>query len=238
MYMSDKKYKTPEGRTAQMALELPVENFVTREDIVEGTANSLAVVMIDSWPQWPGLVVVLAGPVGAGKSHIANVWANKANARVISMNYLSELGEDRANNRPLLLEDAKPDHIDETELFHILNAKRAANASIIITSRSWPSDWDIKLADLGSRLRAAQLVELGEPDDELLRKVLYKLFADRQLPVENNVIDFLVVRMERSLEAACQIVAQLDGKGLAQKRKITRHLAGEVLSGIETGQLD
>lgn len=106
--MSDKKYKISENRPVQMALELPVENFVTREDIVEGAANSLAVEMIDSWPHWPGLVVVLAGPVGSGKSHIAKVWANKANARVISMNDITELGQDRANDRPLLLEDAKP----------------------------------------------------------------------------------------------------------------------------------
>ncbi len=236
--MSDKNYKTSEDRPRQMALELPVVNYGAREDIVEGAANSLALEMIDSWPQWPGLVVVLAGPVGAGKSHIAKVWANKADARIISMKHLSELGEDRANDRPLLLEDAKPKIVHETELFHILNAKRALNTSIIITSRSWPSDWDIKLADLRSRLGAAQLIELGEPDDELLRKVLYKLFADRQLPVENNVIDYLVVRMERSIEAACQIVAQLDARGLAQKRKITRHLAAEILSGIETGQLE
>jgi chromosomal replication initiation ATPase DnaA len=236
--MSDKKYRKSMVESKQMALELPVANFITRDDIIEGAANSIALEMIDGWPQWPGLVVVLAGPVGSGKTHITKVWANKANARVISMDELSRLGDDRANDRPLLLEDARPNNINETELFHILNAKRAANASIIITSRSWPNEWDIKLADLSSRLRAAQLAEIGEPDDELLRKVLYKLFGDRQLPIEPNVIDYMVVRMERSLEAACQIVARLDTKGLAQKRKITRQLAGEVLSGIESGHFD
>jgi chromosomal replication initiation ATPase DnaA len=228
--MGDEKIKTREGLPIQMALELPVENFVTREDIVVGSANSLAVDMVDAWPQWPGFVVILAGPVGSGKSHIANVWAHKAGARSISINDLNKLADDKINDRPLLLEDAGPNLIDETELFHILNTKRALKSSIIITSRSWPGNWNIELADLSSRLRASQLVELGEPDDELLRKVLFKLFSDRQLPVDTGVIDYLVVRMERSLEAAYRIVAQLDARGLAQKRKITRILAGEVLA--------
>ena len=228
--MSDEKIRTRKDQPVQMALELPVENFVTREDIVEGSANALAVEMVDAWPQWPGRVVILAGPVGSGKSHIGNVWAHKAGARSIAINALNELGEDMVNDRPLLLEDAGPNLIDETALFHILNTKRALESSIIITSRSWPGDWNIALADLSSRLRAAQLVELGEPDDELLRKVLFKLFSDRQLPVDTGVIDYLVVRMERSLEAAYRIVAQLDARGLAQKRKITRILAGEVLA--------
>lgn len=228
--MGNKNLKAPDDQRLQMALELPVNNLDSREDVVLGSANSLAIDLIDAWPKWPGLVVVLAGPVGSGKSHIANAWARRADAKSISINSLKELGNDRVNGRNLLLEDAGPGLINETELFHVINTKRALKSSIIITSRSWPGDWDIKLADLSSRLRAAQLVELGEPDDELLRKVLFKLFSDRQLPVDPGVIDYLVVRMERSLDAAYRIVAQLDARGLAQKRKITRILAGEVLA--------
>ena len=228
---NEDKSKTATGD--QFALKLPVENSFAREDLIVGEANSLAVEMIDAWPDWPGLVVILAGPVGSGKSHIGKIWAAKSNARIVSMSKLGTLGNDRENDRPLLLEDVDGRQIDQTELFHILNAKRATGASIVITSRIWPSDWGINLPDLASRLRAAQLVELGEPDEELLRKVLYKLFADRQLPIEANVVDYLVVRMERSLEAANQLVAKLDELGLAKKRKITRQLAGEVLAGLE-----
>ena len=228
---NEDKSKTATGD--QFALKLPVENSYAREDLIVGAANSLAVEMIDAWPDWPGLVVILAGPVGSGKSHIGKIWAAKSDACIVSMSKLGTLGNDRENDRPLLLEDVDGGQIDQTELFHILNAKRATGASIVITSRIWPSDWGINLPDLASRLRAAQLVELGEPDEELLRKVLYKLFADRQLPIEANVVDYLVVRMERSLEAANQLVAKLDELGLAKKRKITRQLAGEVLVLLE-----
>ena len=219
----------------QLALDLPPTKSVARADLVVGVANSLAIDLIDAWPDWPGNTVVVAGPVGSGKSHIAAVWAQNSGARVVEISQLALLADDRDNDRPLLLENAGKDVIDETALFHILNAKRSQNAGIIITSRFWPSDWGIELADLASRLRAAQLVELGEPDDDLLRGVLCKLFADHQLPIEANVVDFLVVRMERSLESANQIVANLDALGLAKKRKITRRLAGEVLERIEGG---
>ena len=117
--MSSKKIKAAENISGQMALQLPVENFVTRQDLVEGQANSLALELIDGWPDWPGLVVVLAGPVGSGKSHIGAAWVRKADARCVSMSNLDELGEDRANQRPLLLEDAKVNCIEETELLLI-----------------------------------------------------------------------------------------------------------------------
>ncbi len=219
--------------TQQLALDLPLKRHNRREDLIEGDANRLAIELIDAWPDWPGNIVVLAGPVGSGKSHISGIWAQKSGARITTMSQLEKLGVDRDNERPLLLENADAGAVDETSLFHILNAKKSARATLLITARSWPSDWKITLPDLNSRLRAAQLVELGEPDDSLLRGVLFKLFSERQLPIEPNVIDYLVVRMERSLEAANKIVSHLDNSSLAQNRKITRQLAGDVLASWE-----
>ena len=228
--MSNKKTTLISPPQNQLALDLPVTSSFAREDIVEGQANALAIHLIDRWPDWPGKVVILAGPTGSGKTHIASVWSKMAKAYMAEMEELDSLGDDLISASNLVLENAAPGNISERSLFHLLNAKRAAGASLLITSRSWPSEWKVKLADLNSRLRAAQLVELDEPDDELLRMVLYKHFSDRQITVEPSVVDYLVLRMERSLEAANKIVSRLDNRGLELKRKITRQMAGEILA--------
>lgn len=222
----------PGGDQQQIALELPVEPGHSRDDLMVSAANATAVEVIDSWPDWPGRVVVLAGPTGSGKSHIAGIWARRADAQIVAMSQVGQLSTD-GPVKAIVLEDAGEAPIDETALFHRLNLIRSAESWCLITSRTWPSAWGIELADLVSRLRAAQMVEIGQPDDELLRQVLVKLFADRQLPVDARVIDYLAVRMERSLEAAGVVVGHLDRLALARKRQITRALAAETLAALE-----
>ena len=126
--------------------------------------------------------------------------------------------------------------IDNTALFHLLNAARQAGKTVLITSRTWPASWKISLPDLQSRLRAATPVEILEPDDDLLRRVLVKLFADRQIAVDQGVVDYLVVRMERSLEVAMRAVEAIDQEALAGRVKITKPLAGRVLENVHKGQ--
>ncbi len=223
---------TAGGEQQQIALELPVRPGDSRDDLMVSAANATAVDVIDSWPDWPGRVVILAGPTGSGKSHIAGIWARRAGARTIAMSQIGELAAD-GPVQALVLEDAGATPVDETALFHRLNLIRSAESWCVITSRTWPSAWGIGLADLASRLRAAQMVEIGQPDDELLRQVLVKLFADRQLPVDAKVIDYLALRMERSLEAAGAVVENLDRLALARKRQVTRALAAETLAALE-----
>ncbi len=127
------------------------------------------------------------------------------------------------------VEDLHAGPIAEAALFHLLNLAGERGAPVLLTSRVWPAALPLTLADLASRLRAARPVELGEPDDELLRRVIVKLFADRQLAVDGAVVDYIVVRMERSLEAANLIVAELDREALAESRAITRPLAAAAL---------
>ena len=120
--------------------------------------------------------------------------------------------------------------------FTLLNAARQAGKTVLITSRTWPASWKITLPDLMSRLRAATPVEILEPDDDLLRRVLVKLFADRQIAVDLSVVDYLVVRMERSLEVALRAVEAIDQEALAGRVKITKPLAGRVLENVHKGQ--
>ena len=135
----------------------------------------------------------------------------------------------RAGEGPVLFEDADRAGFDETELFHVINQVRSSATSLLITARSRPTGWNVTLPDLASRLKAATVVEIGAPNDEMLTQVLFKLFADRQLMIDEKLSAYIVSRMERSLAAAQILVDRIDRLALARGSKITRALAGEVL---------
>lgn len=220
----------------QLPLDLSVPVVHLREDLIESKANEMAISMIDSWPDWPARVSVLAGPVGAGKTHIANVWADKAKAVTcksvdLSKN-LDEFVKHASDNGNFLIEDAGSGMIDETAMFHFLNAVKQGEGFCLMTSRSWPIEWNVSLPDLASRLKAVQVFELSEPDDELLRHVMVKLFADRQLTVDEKIIDYCVLRMERSLESAGRLVDAIDSEAMARKSAISRSTAAQALERL------
>lgn len=216
----------------QLPLILPHEAALGRDDYLVGRSNRAAFQLLEGWPEWPAPVVVLAGPVGSGKTHLVEAFVTETGATAIPADGLgSENISSLAGSGCVIIEDAH-EGIDETALFHLLNAARQAEAKVLITSRTWPVSWGIKLPDLMSRLRAAAPVEIEEPDDDLLRRVLVKLFADRQIAVDLGVVDYLVVRMERSLEVAIKVVETIDRESLAGRAKITKPLAGRVLESV------
>jgi chromosomal replication initiation ATPase DnaA len=132
----------------------------------------------------------------------------------------------------LVVEDLATWHVEERALFHLLNLAREQNANLLFTARSPPGAWPVKLPDLVSRLRELPIVNLDPPDDALLRAVLVKLFADRQLAVDEALIAYLVTRMERSFAAARATVAALDREALRQQRPVTRALASELFRDV------
>jgi chromosomal replication initiation ATPase DnaA len=214
----------------QIPLALPVESAQTRDDLIVSIANARAVELLDSWPDWPGNLVVLTGPPGSGKSHMAAAWSVESGATVTAMRELSI--DDPPATANLLLEDAEAGGVDEHALFHVLNHIKAQSGYCLITGRTTPSAWRLSLPDLVSRLKAAQVVALSEPDDALLRQVIFKLFADRQLILEPGVIDYIVRRMERSLDAARILVERIDREALARNARISRRIAASALRGL------
>lgn len=220
----------------QLPLELPHEAALSRDDYLVGSSNRAAFELLERWPDWPSPVVVLAGPVGAGKTHLVQAFQDETGAAVLPASKLHTQSVEALVAAPAaVIEDAHLG-IDNTALFHLLNAARQAGKTVLITSRTWPASWKIALPDLQSRLRAATPVEILEPDDDLLRRVLVKLFADRQIAVDQGVVDYLVVRMERSLEVAMRAVEAIDQEALAGRVKITKPLAGRVLENVHKGQ--
>lgn len=220
----------------QMSLRLPHETAMGREDFLPGPSNAAAFDMIDLWPDWPSTWLLLAGPVGAGKSHLARIWQERCNARIVSLEELNSSDPtELVAGGAVVVEDADGPERDDTALFHLLNSAREAGAYVLITAREWPDAWGVTLPDLMSRLRLTTPVEIFEPDDELLRSVLVKLFADRQLAPDPAVIEFIVLRMERSIAAALKVVDAIDREALARRRTITRPFASTILKELDDG---
>jgi chromosomal replication initiation ATPase DnaA len=214
----------------QLALALPHAESFAREDFLAGVSNGAALGLIERWPDWPDRTLALVGPEGAGKSHLAAIWAEIAGARRVSARALGETGLMGAlATGALVVEDASA-RLDERALFHLLNLVRQEEAFVLITAQAAPASWRVELPDLASRLRAVPVVELSAPDDALLRAVLVKLFADRQLAVDESLIGYLVTRIERSFAGARAAVEELDREALRLKRPVTRALAAELLS--------
>lgn len=226
------------GEPRQMPLDLALVPRLSREDVIAGKSNRAAVGIIDLWPAWPSPIVALTGPEGCGKTHLAQAWAGKANALALDPASLAAFSIPQTGSQAFLVEDIGEAPLDETALFHLANSVRQQQGSLLLTSKLRPGGWNFELPDLKSRLQAATVVEIAEPDDVLLLSVLAKLFADRQVIVEPNVSEYLVTRMERSFSEAVRLVALLDALALEKKARITRALAASVFAGGDPRQAE
>jgi chromosomal replication initiation ATPase DnaA len=214
----------------QLALALPHAESLSRDDFLEGPANAAGLALVDSWPEWPNRVMLLVGPEGSGKSHLAAIWAEQAGARSISAHALDPPAVPGAlATGALVVEDLNSAAFDERALFHLLNLAREDDAFVLITARVPPSTLQIELRDLRSRLRAVPTVSLLPPDDQLFRALLIKFCADRQLTADESLVSYLTTRIERSYAAARRAVELLDTEALRLGRPITRALAAELL---------
>ncbi len=216
----------------QLTFDLPARPAQGRENFFVSPANEAALKQIDAWQSWPGNRLLLNGPEGAGKSHLARVWASMAGAEVIHARNLPQtaipaLLEENASIAVDDIGTIAGDAVAEQALFHLFNLCLAEGGHLLLTSRCAAPDFT--LPDLKSRVEAAPIATIEAPDDDLLAAVLVKLMADRQLAISPQVISFLARRMERSFSQAERIVSQLDSLALSTHRPITRALAAEVL---------
>jgi chromosomal replication initiation ATPase DnaA len=214
----------------QLAFDLALDPRYGREDFLVSPSNEQAYARIESWPNWPDTVLLLHGPRGSGKSHLASIWASLAKGWTTDA---FEVAGDRVPHLvsagALVIEDADRADRDEPALFHLLNLARERKAFLLFTCAEPPALWGLRTPDLLSRLRLAPSVSLGPPDEALLKAVLVKLFVDRQLVVDTTVVDYISLRIERSLARAAEVVADLDREALSRGRRITRPMAASIL---------
>lgn len=221
---------------------MPAEQLVLRydpgtsfaaADFLIADSNRAAHGWLERYPDWPAPALVLHGPHGAGKSHLARMFAARTGGSLLDPQTLPAPGE-RPDRGPLILDPAPP-VADEPALLHLYQWVAERGRHLLLTARDPVPLWGLRLKDLESRLQVTPAVELGLPDDDLLAAILVKLFSDRQVEVESGVVALLVRRMERSYAAARTLVDRLDGLSMRDKRRITPAMARHVLMTTTMG---
>jgi len=217
-------------KPGQLALDLVLEPDYRAEAFAVSEANAAALALVNRWPRWRQGHLLLVGPAGSGKTHLSHMWSARTQAMSLDAAGLSESLTTVGRGVAVLVEDCDRG-VDEDALFHLLNrAAGDAGVTVLMTASCAPDVWPVALPDLASRLRASETAVLHEPDDALLRQVMEKLFRDRRTPLSPGVLEYLLDRMERSVDFARNLVAWLDREALARKGPVTRTLAREGLT--------
>ena len=219
----------------QFVLDFPHRPSLGEGDYLVSESNIEAISWIDIWPDWPTPALAVYGPPGCGKTHLGHVWRARSKAILLDVsNIPAAPPPELLGGAVNCIVDNACENVQTKALLHLYNHINELGGNLLILGQSAPARWALSLADLSSRLNAAPAIEIKEPDDNLLRALLRKLFQDRQLKVGEDVLDYLLTRMERSFDAAREVVEASDRIGLSQGRGITVHLAREVLGRLGT----
>ncbi len=225
-------------KSEQLLLDLPHREALGREDFLVTSSNAAAVELVDQWPIWPSYAAIIVGPESCGKSHLVEVWRQRSAAVKIQTGEVTAAKVPKLfEGKTLAIEDLHEPEIDERAIFHALNFAKQESKTILFTSRLATHQLRIKLPDLASRLNSLPVVQINAPDDALLRGVLVKLFADRQLFVDEALINYTLLRMPRSLATTRKLVADIDLLALTEKAEVSKALVAKVLAKLDNTDL-
>lgn len=215
---------------AQQILNLTTPPAYDETDFFVSASNQIVFDTIQSWPQWPTHCLIVYGEQGSGKTHLAHIWAKRAEAKILTLKDLEDQNLDQlAKSSPNLVVEDIPLVFNPNILFHLYNAIKQANGYLMMTSLYCPKDWKVSLPDLLSRLRSANWLEIQTADEELLRAMMHKILADEQVLTSPHIIDYLLNHHDRSFSGLQEALHKINSFALATQRRITLPLVKEAL---------
>ena len=222
-----------QNKSQQLVLGLPHREALGRDDFLVASSNSAAVELVDQWPNWPSYAAIIIGPEGSGKTHLLEVWRQRSGAKIFDASALSvDTIPEMFAGGAAAIDNLQVETVDERALFHGLNMAKQEKVSLLLTSRLPVSELHFNIPDLRSRLNALPTIQILPPDDALLRGVLVKLFADRQITINEGIVSYILLRMPRSLGAARNLVSEIDKLAFIEKAEMTKALIARVLVKI------
>jgi DnaA regulatory inactivator Hda len=221
-------------RTQQLLLNLTLKPNYSKIDFVESSCNWEAMQWIQRWPNWPMKMIAIYGEAGCGKTHLAHIWQEKANARFLTPTDILNLPPSEAaqDEQAFVLDDAdklfEKEGVNEDWFFHFYNLVKEKRADLLMCSRHPPTQWNVKLPDLRSRLATILSISVNSPDEDALRAILFKLCSELGMSLSPDVADYILRRVERSFENVRALVNILNQNTLSMHRQLTLGFVREI----------
>ena len=185
---------------------------LTRETFVVSASNERALKALDAWKHTSEYLLVICGPKGSGKTHLAGILARDLGA--------------------VLIVDDVPDGHSPAAILRLVEKAREGGGRLVLVGRGEPREWASGFKDLETRLNAAVRITLDEPDEALLRAVIVKVFNDRQLRAPETIADYAAPRLPKTFAAAQAFVAALDALSIEKGQPIGLKLAREAVANL------
>ena len=204
----------------QYALPLALPAVYAEDNFTVGAPHRDAWQWVSSWPKWPAHALVLWGEPGSGKSHLGHIWQQKSDAQIIEAAELAGADISAMGRQNWLVENLHQLK-DEEALLHLYNLTREHKQWLLLTSTLPAQQLPLTLPDLTSRLLSLPSAGIQTADDETVAALLRKQLADRQLKVEDDIIAYLLPRIDRSYIKINNLISGLDHAALARGKKLT-----------------
>ena len=214
----------------QQLIDFGISESFDENDYYVSKSNYFAKNIIDVWPNWEKKIVNLSGEKYSGKTHLSTIFKIKSNAMYLYSKKVNDhtLKQIKLSDN-IIIEDLD-ESFDEKLLYSIFNLVEQDNKYLLVTSKKPVDTMEFSLPDLISRLKNCIIAKIDQPDDDLIYAIILKSFSDRQIKLDNKIIDYIIKRIARSYSKMHEFIYKIDELSLKKKKSINFKIIKEIIN--------